>query len=454
MSTYASTYRSLLGLALPLVLIQICQASLGLVDTMVAGQYHYQDLAGVGLGSAMWTPVFILLTGIMFVLVPKISGLGSDEKRADIPLLFMKGKVLAIWLSFVGFILIQLLAFLAPLMISDPAVESITKNYLHLVAFAMPAFVHVLLYRFVSEGRSQLGPIVKVFLVLLIVNSLMNLVFVFGVAGFEGLGGVGCGMATTLSAYVALFMLKRLVEKAVPEICHKPKGAVLNDEAKALLKEGLPIGVAFVVEVLALTALAFFAASLGVKQVAAHQIAINIAMVVFMIPVALSSAATICIASVQSANTLVEKGKFARASIIMSVVYGLIIAAIIICFGHLILSFFSSDNVVLAMTSSLLVYIALFQLFDAIQIVLAGVLRGLQEFVSPLLVIFVVYWLGVVPASSFVVSDQGLWFFSSGIESIWLLLSIGIAFAALVLSAISVKRLTRSHEPVLGVQGT
>ena len=80
-----------LKLALPLILIQICQASLGVINTMVAGRYYYIDLAGIGLGSNIWTPVFILFTGILYVLVPKISAMQQGAKH-EITVLIQQGK--------------------------------------------------------------------------------------------------------------------------------------------------------------------------------------------------------------------------------------------------------------------------------------------------------------------------------------------------------------------------
>lgn len=443
MSTFATVYRPLLALALPLIFIQICQASLGLIDTMVAGQYHYRDLAGVGLGSNMWTPVFILITGILFVLVPKISEQVAAANTKQIYPLFVKGKKLAAQLAVAGFVSVQLLAFSCHWFIAEPEVAVITSNYLHLVAFAMPGLVYSLLYRFISEGCSKLMPIIKVIVTLVVCNLLLNLLFVFGVGDISGLGGAGCGLATAVSAYVALFIIKSQVEKAVPEICQQPPIAATGADSKQLLLEGLPIGVAFVIEVLALTTLAFLASSLGVKQVAAHQIAINLAMVVFMLPLALSSATTIRIAGFTESQHRPIRTNTAKAALLIATLYGLVMAWALVSYGQPLLLAFSQDDKVLVLATGLLIYVALFQLFDAIQIVAAGILRGLQQFVSPLLVLLVVYWFIVIPGSYFVVG-QGWWLLSGDVDSIWLLLSAGLAMAAVILCLTSFKHLGKA----------
>jgi MATE family multidrug resistance protein len=446
MSIFSGIYRPLLALALPLILIQVCQASLGLIDTMVAGQYNYKDLAGVGLGSAMWSPVFILMTGIMYVLVPKMSDFAASGRQDEMYRLFLKGKKIAFWLAVAGFVIVQLLAISTFWFIDDPAVAGITRHYLHFVAFALPGLTYILLFRFVSEGNSQLRPMIKVAFILLVCNTLLNLIFVFGIHGFQvsfqGLGGAGCGLATAISAYIALFVLQRLVKAAVPEIRRMAVEPIVAKQAKQLFAEGLPIGVAFVVEALALTILAFFAASLGAKEVAAHQIAINIAMVIFMIPLALSSATTIRIAHCSNATDSSSGNQTAKAAILMAIAYGLGMSACIMTLGQPILHAFSHDERVLQLTAGLLIYVAAFQLFDAIQIVAAGILRGLQVFVSPMLVILATYWVLVIPMCYFI-TGHGWWIFSGEIDSIWLLLSGGIALAAFVLG---IRSFTQLHK--------
>lgn len=135
----------ILQLALPLILIQLCQALLGLVNTIVAGRYHYLDLAAIGLGSNIWAPVFILFTGILYVLVPKFSLLKYKEDSQQTAQLYQQGKRVSFLLAILGFVFIQALAYLCPLFIPDPDVAKICKNYLHLIAFAMPALVYMVL---------------------------------------------------------------------------------------------------------------------------------------------------------------------------------------------------------------------------------------------------------------------------------------------------------------------
>ena len=91
MQEFKTIYTPILKLAIPIMFIQLCQASLGLIDTIIAGQYHYQDLAGVGLGSNIWTPITILFIGILYALIPKFSAAASNQNTSLILHLFLQG---------------------------------------------------------------------------------------------------------------------------------------------------------------------------------------------------------------------------------------------------------------------------------------------------------------------------------------------------------------------------
>ncbi|WP_111894470.1 MATE family efflux transporter [Acinetobacter sp. MB5] len=434
----------ILKLALPLILIQLCQASLGLVNTLVAGKYNYHDLAGIGLGSSIWTPIFILFTGILYVLVPKVSMLKHQQDGKQIAILFQQGKNIALTLAIFGFVLIQLLAFLCPLMIADVKIAVITKNYLHFVAFAMPGLVYMTLYRFMSEGNSQLKPIMLTFMILLICDASLCFGLVNGVGFLPQLGGAGTGLATALSAYIACFVMRYFVREAVPEIQQQQESQVTYGESLQLLKQGLPIGVTLVLQILALSTLAFFASELGTRVIAAHQIVINIAMVIIMIPVAISSATTIRVASFSSTNNQQGKVLTSVTVAMMTLIYAGLMALILTIFAHQITRLFSQDVTVLSIATRLMHYVAIFLVFDAMQTVASGVLRGLQQFMQPLVVILFCYWIIIIPLS-YVMGVKGWLQLSANVDVIWKVLATGICLAALFMIIQSYRRITHKE---------
>lgn len=434
-----------LKLALPLILIQICQASLGVINTMVAGRYHYIDLAGIGLGSNMWTPVFILFTGILYVLVPKISVMQQGAKH-EITVLIQQGKKVAFLLSIFGFVLIQLLALLCPWLIENPQVASIAKQYLHFVAFGVPGLVYMTLFRFISEGHSLLQPIMLTYLILLLCDASLCVVLVNGMGFISEMGGAGTGLATTISAYIACFSMYQLVAKAVPEL--KTTQVKVNiQQSLGLLKQGLPIGITLVLQILALATLAFFASQLGTKVIAAHQIVINIAMLIIMIPIAISSATTIRVAYFSATHDYQSKITTSGTVAVITLIYGVLIAGLLIAFATSLADLFSKDAEVLNIATGLMSFVAIFLIFDAIQTVASGVLRGLQQFMQPLFVILFCYWLVIIPLS-YLMGVHGWLQERANVDIIWLVLTYGISLAAILLVIQSYRYLKKGKLPI------
>ncbi len=443
----------IMKLALPLMVIQLCQASLGLMDSLIAGRYFYQDLAAVGLGSNLWTPVGIFITGVLYVLVPRISALAADSQSSsgsDLADLRRQGERLALITGSAALLLVLLLSLLPATLIDDATTAAIATQYLQFAALGMPGLALFVMYRFLCEGHSHLSAIMLAALILAIINPLLNLALVNGLAGLPEMGGAGCGLATSLSSWLAAVIMRQACKRQLPELFNPAPDSSHENSWKTLLAQGLPIGIALVLEVLALTVLALLAAQLGTRVIAAHQIAINIAMVIFMIPVALSSAATIRVSHHRGQEDATAAQTSTLAAMLIAGVYGLLMTAIILLSGEELLSAFSDDQQVVAIASGLLLFIAAFQFLDALQITAAGVLRGMEEFVKPLIAVLATYW-GLVIPISYMIGMRG-WFLPEyvGINTIWFMLSAGLSIAAFILSyqAYSVlKAFKRSDEP-------
>lgn len=452
--TNSTIIKPILKLAIPLILIQLCQASLGIVDAMVAGQYNYKDLAAVGLGSAIWTPVFLFFTGVLYVFVPKFAALNNtvDTNNADAnniyhgnthiaaQKLFLHAKNVAFWLSIIGFVIIELLAFSVTWFIQDDEVSLITRNYLMFVGLGMPGIIHMLMYRITGEGNSTLKPIVLVSFLLVIMNACLNVIFIHGFLGFPEMGGMGCGLATAVSGYIACMFLKKQITQQLPWVAsagHSVSGnnvSVDKQDSKRLLIEGLPIGFSFLLEVMALTVLAFLISTYSIRHIAAHQIVLNITLIAFMIPVAIANATTIRIAYFNGIADASNAAKVAIFTLLVTVVYATIMAALLVVYDDKIVGYFTNDDGVKEIATILMTYGAAFQFFSAMQMLISGVLRGFEDFVKPLLVILINYWLFIVPIV--ILSIKFNWIMRLCVEDIWLLMVVGLAVSSFVLAIV------------------
>ncbi|QPT39836.1 Na(+)/drug antiporter [Oligella ureolytica] len=427
-------YRKLIVVALPLVFIQLCQASLGLVDTLLAGQYHYIDLAAVGLGSAVWTSVFIFLVGMLYVLVPKFAELAQNNDKNESKQLYAVAIRAAVVLSIVGFLVVHLAAFLIGNFISDEGVAAISKNYLHCVAFAFPPLIFIAMLRYIGEGHKRLTLLMLISAMLLLLNFLLSLWFVFGGLGIPALGGIGCGIGTALSAYIVMFVLYAMIKRSLPEVVVTKSEwsdiRVSGAKVKGLLKDGLPIGLALVLQILALALIAFAAEGLGVKHIGAHQVMISIAMCLVMIPLAIGNASTIQLAQYVAAKNALAIRHVIASALLTLVMYCVVMVVLVTSSYAFIIRFFTSDVVILELALSSIYAFVLFLIFDSVQMMLSGILRGFQDFINPLIAVLLAYWLVIIP-TLFLISRW--WISIDSVATIWTVMAFGLFGTALFL---------------------
>jgi len=323
--------------------------------------------------------------------------------------------------------------------VQDEAVAVIAKNYLHYVAFAIPGLIYMLLYRFTSEGHSILRPIIVTGLFLLVVHAVLAFLLVGGFLFLAPMGGAGAGLATVISTYLSLIFMRILVIRSCPVLIDLQKHALPTirfGSSSTLFKEGLPIGLAMVLQILALTMLVFFASSLGTHVVAAHQIMISIAMVMVMIPLALASASTIRVAAFHALADARNKRNVARLSFLMIIMYGIVVGVAMLLFGGELIRLFTLEPQVVFVAETLLFSMVLFQFFDAIQMVASGILRGMTQFIQPFLVVIFSYWVITVPLGYFVGVRQ-----TQDISVVWAILALGIFIGTCILCGFVYKSL-------------
>ncbi|WP_432785968.1 Multidrug resistance protein MdtK [Oligella sp. MSHR50489EDL] len=434
MEAFLREHKQLMIIAAPLVFIQLCQASLGLVDTLLAGQYHYIDLAAVGLGSAIWNAIMIFLAGTLFVLVPKFAELTQEANQQARQALYVVATRSAIVLAIVGFVLVHLAAFLIGYFISDVAVAAIAKNYLHCVAFGLPALVFFAKLRYMGEGHKRLVILMTISALSLLINFLLSYCFVFGGFGIPAMGGVGCGVGTALSGYIAVFILYFMMKRALPEVVgNKQQRASIqvgSTQVKKLLLEGLPIGFALVLQILALALIAFAAEGLGVKHIGAHQIMITIAMCLVMIPLAIGNASTIQIAGYLSTHDKEAVRYVIASALVTLILYGAVIVGLVLLAYSQLISLFTSDSQIIQLALSSVVAFTLFLVFDSVQMMFAGMLRGFQDFVRPLIAVLLAYWVVIIP-TLFVLSRW--WIPIQSVAAIWHVMTVGLFGTAVYL---------------------
>jgi MATE family multidrug resistance protein len=400
---YLAESRDLLHLAAPIIGSQVAQVLMGLVDTVMSGHAGASEQAVVGLGVALWVPVFVTLMNIVQAISPVIAHHVGAGDHGAVARDAREGIWLALGISVVPLLLMPGAPSLLALAGIDYALAQRTGVFLWGITLGLPAAMVYRALAFYSAAIRQTTPMMVIAFVGLAVNALLNWVLIGGHWGAPAMGGAGCGWATAIGMWLSLLMLALWTARAP---AYRPwtlwRGWTRPDWAaqKRLLRIGLPMGGAGLAEVAAFCSVAVLVGRFGPEQVAANQVALNFASLIFMVPFGLSSAIAIRVGHALGAGD----PRLARHVAWTGMTLGLAIAAAgigpIVLARDLVATAYSSDPAVQALAADLLLFAAFWQLFDATQVCAIGALRGYKVTLAPLVLMIVAFWFIGLPAGT------------------------------------------------------
>ncbi len=434
--------RALLHLAAPIILSQVAMVLMGLVDTVMAGHAGAPELAVVGLGVAMWIPVFITLMNVVQALSPIVAHHFGAGDHAAVARDTREGVWLAAWVS----ALPLLLAPWAPDVLVaagiEPALAARTGVFLWGIALGLPGAMVYRALSFYSASINETRPMMVLAFVGLALNAALNWVLIYGHLGLPAMGGAGCGWATGIGMWVALAALVAWTARAQvykPYYLWRGWRTPAWAAQKRLLKLGLPMGGAGVAEVAAFSSIGVLVGRFGDVQIAAHQIALNASALVFMFPMGVSAAITVRVGHALGAGDPRAARHAAWSGIGLGLLFGLVAIVPIILGRHLVAAVYSSDAAVQALAANLLLFAAFWQLFDATQVTAIGGLRGYKVTVLPMVMMLVAFWGLGVPVGTWL----GWWGLPGGaplqVYGFWVGLVIGLVSVSIGV-AIGLKR--------------
>ncbi|MFB4367631.1 MATE family efflux transporter [Pseudomonas sp. LR_1] len=427
---------TLLALATPIIIAQLAYTAVGFVDTVMSGRYSSRDLAAVALGNSVWVPVFLLMTGILLATTPKVAQRFGASQHGEIGPLVRQALWLALAVGAMAGTLLWNAEFVLHLMKVDADLIEPTLGYLHGVAFGMPcvALFHVL--RCYSDGLGRTRPAMVVGLLGLLVNIPLNYVLIYGKLGLPPLGSTGCGWATALAMLFMLLCLLWWIGRAPAYRATTPLQRFDWPDwslIKRLLGIGLPIGIAVFAESSIFAVIALLIGGLGETVVAGHQIALNFASLVFMIPYSIGMAATVRIGQALGRGAPRDARFAAGVSMVTALAYACVSASCMLLLREDIAAIYTPAPEVIALAASLIVYAALFQFSDAIQVTAAGALRGYQDTRATMIMTLFAYW-GIGLPVGYVLGLTDLFGPATGPAGLWEGLIVGLTCAALMLT--------------------
>ena len=313
--------------------------------------------------------------------------------------------------------------------------------YLDLVAFSLIPLVMFQAFKQFADGMSQTKYAMYATILTNIVNVVLNYTLIFGKFGFPEMGIVGAAIGT-LTSRVVMLIFMALILRAVPRL----KPYIENNFnfmrlKKVILKKivnlGFPSAMQMFFEVAIFTAAIWLSGILGKNPQAANQIALNLATLTFMVAVGFSVAAMIRVGNQKGMNDFVELRRIAFSIFLLTVMVEAVFAVVFFVFNtELPKLYLDQDDIVnfvdnaqvIAIASKLLLVAAVFQLFDGLQVVTLGALRGLQDVTIPTFITFVAYWLIGFPVCFYLGKESAY-----GSTGIWMGLLAGLASSAIML---------------------
>ncbi|RYZ74750.1 MAG: MATE family efflux transporter [Lysobacteraceae bacterium] len=430
---FGSEVRATATLALPLVLGHVSTGLIGFVDNVIAGHHGTLTLAAVTIGTALlWLPMMVPI-GTLISLTASVSELNGAGRQKEIGPLFRQALWLALALGALMFAFLSLIPYaLGPFGISAEIIPGAT-GFLHGIRWGAPALTLFFCMRYLSEGMHWTLPTMLIGFGGLVVLAPLGYVFTFGRFGVPEMGAAGLGVASALMMWgqaiafaTYLWNARRFAHLQLFARFDGPHARPIAQ----LLRTGLPIGVTVLMEGGLFIATALLIARLGAVPAAAHQIAINVSALCFMIPMGVAEATTVRVGHALGMGDghAIRRAAHAGYAIVLGTQA---LSATALLLGHdLVVALYTRDLVVAALAGNLLLYAAAFQFPDGIQVASAGALRGLKDTRVPMWLAMFSYWGLGMPLGIGLGLGLG-W----GPQGMWVGLIVGLSAAAVLMAS-------------------
>lgn len=390
-----------LKIMLPVLVTQIAMFSMTFADTVMSGNYSSGDLAGVGIGSSIWVPVYTGLSGILLAMTPIISQLVGAKKTKNVPHSVIQGT----YLSFIMAIVVLVIGYFAlnPILDSmslEPHVREVAHDYLIALSWGiLPLFLYSVLRAFIDAlGQTRVSMFIT--LLSLPINVVFNYLFIFGKFGFPELGGVGSGVASAITYWLILLIAMAVIYKIHPfneyTIFRKLVPFSIK-ECLTILKIGIPIGLAIFFETSIFSAVTLLMSNFDTITIASHQTALNFSSFLYMVPLSISMALTIVVGFEVGGKRYRDARQYSIIGTILAVSMSLLFGIFLFFFRTEIADIYSNDPFVIKMAGNFLIYALFFQLSDAVMAPIQGALRGYKDVNFTFLVSFIAFWVIGLP---------------------------------------------------------
>ncbi|MDF7667623.1 MATE family efflux transporter [Orbaceae bacterium ESL0727] len=435
--------KNIIKLAIPVILAQVSQTAITFVDTIMAGHYSATALSGVAIAVSIWLPTILFGQGLLSVLTPIIANLNGASKRDQIANHTRQGLIIATCLS----IIMMLFLYHADKLIMlsstddhpiDPEMVTVAVHFLRAIMWGAPGFLYFLVYRNQCEGLSNTKPAMVIMFLALIANIPINYILIYGKLGLPAFGGVGCGITAAIIFWLMFILIKifTLTTHSQRDIQKTTLTKVIDLVViKRIIALGTPLALAYFFEVSLFSVVALLIAPLGKIVVAAHQIIFTISSMTFAIPLSLGVATSIRVGYLLGKGKPLLAKQTAYISLTIALITSLVVALILIIFKKPFIVMFTSEHAVFVICMQLIILLAIYQVFDYLQVVASNVLRGYKDTKSILFITLFSYWIVGLPVGYLLGLTDILTKSPLGAAGFWIGFIVGLSIAAILLMA-------------------
>jgi len=446
----------LLSLAGPLLVGQLAVIAFGVMDTAMVARYSTDDLAALAMAGSIFISIYVGLTGVISALAPIAGQLFGAKRFSEIGEEVRQGWWLSLGLSIFGMLILMNPGVFLPIADASPEVEAKAILYLQIVAWGLPASLAMRVLVAFHNAISKPAVVTWLQIGGLFLKIPLNAWLIYGGLGVDAMGGPGCALATVIINWLWLLTMLAIVYRGkfypvfgVYEKFSKPN---LNRIA-TLLKLGLPIGLSYLIEVTSFAFMALFIAKLGTVPLAGHQIVANLGTVLYMLPLSLSIATSTLVAQSLGADKPTLAKEIGWSSLIFTTTVCVLVGALVWIFRYPLLDLYAPSTDVRLMAIPLFLFIAFYQIFDALQVTSAFILRGYRVAFWPMWIYAISLW-GVGLGGGYILGFNltgNVPEILRGAQGFWFANSLSLAIAATFLITLfkrTAKKFEREHPPV------
>ncbi len=386
---------ALLKLAGPLLVGQLAVIAFGVLDTAMTARYSADDLAALAIASAIFISVYVGLTGVVSALAPIAGQLFGAKRYDEIGEEVRQAIWLSVLLSLIGALVLWNADLILDISQVSPEIHAKASLYMHILVLGLPASMAMRVLIALHNAVSRPTIITVVQLLGLAAKFPLNYLFIYGAFGIEGMGGPGCAVATVIINWLWLLITLWIV---LADRFYKPFALFARfskpdfHRIGVILRLGMPIGFSYLIEVTSFTFMSLFIARLGTEALAGHQIVANIGTVIYMVPLSLSIATMTLVSQSIGANQQSKAEQIGWSSVFFTTTACAVIGLTAWFFRAELLNLYDPPEEVKQFAIPLFIFIAFYQIFDALQVSAAFILRAYRIAFWPMLIYALSLW--------------------------------------------------------------